>query len=707
MTSLRPKTITINLASSLSTIPNNSELVTTSATTNAAPTVQTHHQPDAKIMNVDIDSQDMIKLILQFLKENSLISSMYSLQKETGVVLNTVDNIDSFQNDIRQGKWDFVLNQLSTLKLPVQKLTNIYEQIFLELLENGERDLARELLHTIEPLTRLKTLNPEKYMKLGMLGKRPYFNASDAYDLGTNKQSRRDEIASELAVEVTSVEPSRLLSLMGKALKYQQIEAMINLPVTAATSDAQQEENGSRATIPTVKQLLSSLLQVPTNPSSSGDNNIDKYDLFHGRDKSLAALVRSKSLGLGSGIDSLGDERKADKLLTSITPTSYHSSGGVMVGPHAVKYQSFLFNLYGRGGDSSASTGSVNKGDEMVVGKNNGVMEVYDIIVSHGSASTKIELNQHLEYQQPPFHNLMNNVTDGSLNPLDDCVLCGCYSKDGNHIAVGLQSGTIRIWRISTGRCIKVFLNAHKSAVTSVEFAKDGLSILSASYDSTIRVHGLKTGKVLKEFRGHTSFVNTALFSRDNSYVISGSADGTVRIFDAKTVECLHTIRPAGNAKELIEVAVHSVRAIPTPSSATTTTTSSLDTELYLALLRSNQAVAINLKGETVKVYSPPGMHRADDFAATGGVGSAKKSNNLRVSGNDFVAATFSAQGKWLYCAGEDRNLYIFDTKTTELEATVYVEKALNSDIIDILHHPTRSIVAVLLRDGTIRFLTD
>ncbi len=103
--------------------------------------------------------------------------------------------------------------------------------------------------------------------------------------------------------------------------------------------------------------------------------------------------------------------------------------------------------------------------------------------------------------------------------------------------------------------------------------------------------------------------------------------------------------RPAGNAKELIEVAVHSVRAIPTPSSATTTTTSSLDTELYLALLRSNQAVAINLKGETVKVYSPPGMHRADDFAATGGVGSAKKSNNLRASGNDFVAATFSAQG--------------------------------------------------------------
>jgi WD40 repeat-containing protein SMU1 len=73
-------------------------------------------------MSLEIESSDVIRIMLQFLKEHNLVDSMKTLQKESGITLNTVDNIDTFTNDIRNGKWDSVLSQTAALKLPGDKL---------------------------------------------------------------------------------------------------------------------------------------------------------------------------------------------------------------------------------------------------------------------------------------------------------------------------------------------------------------------------------------------------------------------------------------------------------------------------------------------------------------------------------------------------------------------------------------------------------
>jgi WD40 repeat-containing protein SMU1 len=135
-------------------------------------------------MNIEIDSKDVIRLMQQFMKENGLLESLRALQTETDISLNTVDNLESFLSDIHNGKWDSVLAQVSSLKLPSEKLILLYEQVIFELLEIGERELARELLRNTEPMGTLKSLQPERFLKLEHLCQRPFFNATDAYEMG-------------------------------------------------------------------------------------------------------------------------------------------------------------------------------------------------------------------------------------------------------------------------------------------------------------------------------------------------------------------------------------------------------------------------------------------------------------------------------------------------------------------------------------------
>jgi guanine nucleotide-binding protein subunit beta-2-like 1 protein len=167
-----------------------------------------------------------------------------------------------------------------------------------------------------------------------------------------------------------------------------------------------------------------------------------------------------------------------------------------------------------------------------------------------------------------------------------------CITSDGNYALSGSWDGSLRLWEINSGRCIRQFVghkkdimtvaispsnrqiisgardksvklwnilghckntlagpqNGHNDWVSCVRFSPvlDHNIFVTAGWDRYVKLWSLTNCSLTKDLIGHTGYVNTVAISPDGSLCASGGKDGTAILWELKEGKRLYSL-PAGD----------------------------------------------------------------------------------------------------------------------------------------------------------------
>jgi WD40 repeat-containing protein SMU1 len=578
-----------------------------------------------------IDSSDIIRLILGYLTSQGLHQSADVLRQESGIGLLGLVNQGSVASQCRLGEWGSILKSFSLCQ---ETPPELHEQVILELAEDSPSNL--QVAFSVLKVQRdgLDTLLEEdEDEEIDKSGERLTKSRSLEQKLAAlaGNVTKFQDILERRKVLYAKTPKRDRRERLAQQLQEQPQVPMDRLPILLQQAMKWQSHTGQ---LPWIRELYE--VEDPTTKKRKKKKR-KHLDLVMGNAAADNNVV-------------VGEPDDEDDNFEPIVQDVYEM---VKFGKSATCESALFFS----------------KG--LITSSSDGLIEVWN--PSYSDLNTT-----EFPYQK--------DSVMGHSSP----ILCMKLSNDSELLASGDHSGKVKVWKLSSGKCLRQYQAHDGSPVTCLDLSRDSSRLLTGSSDGTCREFGLISQTILQEYNGHSSYIHSCSYvvewednSEAASWIVTGSADGTVRLWQKGV--CIRILQANSSTKSFVvdatslfteNPAIHTVLSIPNQNQ-------------LLMVPRASTAYLVNLEGRVLQRYE---------------------------CGNDDVFLAACISRSWVYLATQNGDCLVFRIHKGTLESTIRefsmrsTSKATTGassnsgstiEVTQLLHHPFKSIIAGFSNDKT------